>query len=282
MIGNLFFKILYQPLFNALIYLYQNFSFWDLGVAIILLTLVIRIILFPLFYKGAKDQSIMQRLAPKIKEIQTSHKDNKEMQAQALLALYKEHKVNPFSGFLLLLVQLPILWALYRVFLNEFSPDSFSALYSFILAPESINRNFLGMFDLASRSAVIALIASLFQYLQGKISLIKSSKPLAEQSPMERMGRQMMFMGPVMTFAVLYFFNLPSAVGIYWMTTAAFSLIQQVVINKKLNVKKMEREEVKEIIEEEKIRHSGSVPKIGFPKELLENKKNGRNKKQTQ
>jgi YidC/Oxa1 family membrane protein insertase len=273
MIGNLFFTILYQPLFNALIWLYQNFSFGDLGVAIILLTLIIRIILFPLFYKGAKDQSIMQRLAPKIKEIQTSHKNNKEMQAQALLALYKEHKVNPFSGFLLLLVQLPILWALYRVFLNEFSADSFSALYSFIIAPESMNANFLGMFDLASRSAVIALIAAVLQYLQGKISLIKSNKPLAEQSPMERMGRQMMFMGPVMTFAVLYFFNLPSAVGIYWMTTAVFSLVQQVVINRKLNMKKLEKEEEKEIIEEEKIRHPGSAPKVGFPKELLENKK---------
>jgi YidC/Oxa1 family membrane protein insertase len=282
MIGNLFFKILYQPFFNALIYLYQNFSFGDLGVAIILLTLIIRIILFPLFYKGAKDQSIMQRIAPKIKEIQNNHKNNKELQAQALMALYKEHKVNPFSGFLLLIVQLPILWALYRVFLNEFSTDSFGALYSFISAPESMNENFLGLFDLASRSAVIALIAGFLQYLQGKISLIKSSKPLAEQSPMERMGRQMMFMGPIMTFVILYFFNLPSAVGVYWMTTAAFSLVQQVVINKKLNVKKMEKEEAGEIIEEEKERHSGSVPKIGFPPEMAKNKKNGRNKKQAQ
>jgi YidC/Oxa1 family membrane protein insertase len=115
-----------------------------------------------------------------------------------------------------------------------------------------MNANFLGMFNLASRSAVIALVAGLFQYLQAKISLIKSSKPLGEQSSIERMGRQMMFMGPVMTFVVLYLFKLPSAVGIYWMTTAAFSLVQQMIINKRLNIKKLEKEEEKEIMENEK------------------------------
>lgn len=102
---------------------------------------------------------------------------------------------------------------------------------------------------------------------------------MAEQSPMERMSMQMMLMGPIMTFAVLYFFNLPAAVGIYWMTTGAFSLIQQVVINKRLNIKKLEKKEEKEIIEEEKIRHPGSAPKIGFPEELLGKKENERNKK---
>jgi YidC/Oxa1 family membrane protein insertase len=269
---ELFFIVLYQPLFNGLIWLYQNFAFGDLGVAIILLTVAIRIILFPLFYKGAKDQSIMHRLAPKIKEIQSSHKDNKEMQAQALMSLYKEHKVNPFSGFFLLIVQLPVLWALYRVFLNEFSADSFSALYSFIPAPEIFDSSFVGIFDLASRSAVIALAAGLIQYLQTRISLIKSNKPLQEQSPMERMSRQMLFLGPVMTFVVLYLFNLPSAVGVYWMASAAFSFVQQIAINRKLNIKKLEKEEEREIIKEEKERHSGSVPKMGFPPEM-KNKK---------
>jgi len=251
MISNLFFTILYQPLFNALIFLYQNFSFGDLGIAIILLTLVIRLVLFPLFYKGAKDQSIIQRLAPRVKEIQKSHKDNKERQAQALMELYKEHKVNPFSGFLLLLVQLPILLALYRVFLSEFSPDALGAVYSFVVRPEVLNIEFLGLIDLSQKSFLIAIIAALFQYLQAKFSLIKSKKPSSELTPIENMGRQMVLISPIMTFGILYFFNLPSAVGIYWMTTAAFSFIQQLVINKRLNIKKLEKEEEKEIIERE-------------------------------
>jgi YidC/Oxa1 family membrane protein insertase len=198
----------------------------------------------------------MQRLAPKIKEIQNNHKDNKELQARTLMELYKEHKVNPFSGFLLLIIQLPILWALYRVFLNELSPESLKAVYSFISAPESFNSNFLGFFDLAKRSAVIALVAGLFQYLQAKFSLIKSSKPMAEQSPIERMGRQMVFMGPLLTFFFLYFLNLPSAVGIYWMTTAAFSFVQQIIINKRLNIRKLEKEEEKEIMEKQNDRRN--------------------------
>ena len=97
--ANLFHTILYQPLFNALIFLYQYLSFHDLGIAIILLTIVIRLVLFPLFYKGAKDQAILQRLAPKIKEIQTNHKNDKQKQAKAMMDLYRQHKVNPFSGF---------------------------------------------------------------------------------------------------------------------------------------------------------------------------------------
>ncbi len=87
---GLFHEFLYRPLFNALFFLYQNFSFHDLGIAIILLTILIRVVLFPLFYKGAKDQAIMQRLAPKIKEIQRNHKHNKEKQAQAMLELYRK------------------------------------------------------------------------------------------------------------------------------------------------------------------------------------------------
>ncbi len=133
--SNLFHEILYRPLFNALIFLYQYFSFHDLGIAIILLTIILRLILFPLFHKGAKDQAILQRLAPKIKEIQTNHKNDREKQSKALLDLYRQHKVNPFSGFLLLLVQLPILIALYRVFLNGFSVETLSNLYSFISSP---------------------------------------------------------------------------------------------------------------------------------------------------
>lgn len=234
--SNLFHEFLYRPLFNALIYLYQNFSFHDLGIAIILLTILIRLILFPLFYKGAKDQAIMQRLAPKIKAIQQDHKHNKEKQAQAMLELYRLHRVNPLSGFLLLIVQLPILIALYRVFLKGLSNGSFDALYSFIPGPDSLNLFFLGLVDLGSRNIFIVILAVIAQYFQGKLSLAKTkNNDLKSLSPMERMSKQMAFIGPIMTFVFLYFFNLPSAVGLYWLTTTAFSVIQQIMINKSLN-----------------------------------------------
>ncbi|OGM90257.1 hypothetical protein A3J77_00160 [Candidatus Wolfebacteria bacterium RBG_13_41_7] len=222
---TLFNKFLYEPLLKSLIFLYQNFSFHDLGIAIIVLTIIIRFVLFPLFYKGAKDQAIMQRLAPKIKEIQKNHKDDKEKQTQALLGLYKEHKVNPFSGFLLLLIQLPILIALYKVFFSGLSEISH-------LGP--INNLFLGVVDLSQKNVLIVIMAAIIQYYQGKLALPKTNKPLNELDIAERMGRQMVFMGPILTFVFLYFLNLPSAIALYWLTTSAFSVVQQIIINKRI------------------------------------------------
>ncbi len=232
--STLFNEILYRPLFNTLVFLYQYLSFGDLGIAIILLTIIIRLILFPLFHKGAKDQSVLQRLAPKIKEIQTNHKNDKEKQAKAMMDLYREHKVNPFSGFLLLIVQLPVLIALYQVFLSGFSTKALTNLYSFIPAPTILNYSFLGLIDLSKRSIFIALIAGLAQYFQAKLALPKNNKPLNELSSTERMGRQMLYFGPILTIVFLYFLNLPSAVGIYWLTTSLFSAIQQIMINRGL------------------------------------------------
>ncbi|MBN2197869.1 membrane protein insertase YidC [Candidatus Wolfebacteria bacterium] len=237
--SNLFHEILFKPLFNALIFFYQYASFYDLGIAIILLTIVIRLILFPLFYKGAKDQALLQKLAPKIREIQEKHKQDKEKQGRAMLDLYKEHKVNPFSGFLLLLIQLPILFALYKVFLNGFSMEALNNLYSFIPAPEHFNHLFLGIIDLSKRNLIIVLAAAIVQYLLGKLSMAKTNKSVKNLSSAERMtqqmSRQMVYLGPILTILFLYFFNLPSAIGIYWFTTSCFSVVQQIMINKKIN-----------------------------------------------
>lgn len=220
--SSLFNTYLYDPLLSALIFLYENIPGHDLGVAIIVLTIIIRIVLLPLFYKGAKDQAILQRLAPKIKEIQKDHKEDRAKQAQAMMELYREHKVNPFSQFLIIIIQLPVLIALYWVFLKG------------IPANGSLNHYFLGFIDLSSRSLVIVAMAALAQYFQGKLALPKTAKNAGELSPMEKMGRQMIFIGPILT--VMFLSYLPSAIGLYWLTTSIFSVIQQIVINKRLNI----------------------------------------------
>jgi YidC/Oxa1 family membrane protein insertase len=223
--SHLFNKFLYQPLSSTLIFLYENIPGHDLGIAIIILTIAIRIILLPLFYKGAKDQAIMQRLAPKIKEIQKNHKEDRVKQTQALMELYREHKINPLSQFLIIIIQLPVLIALYWVFLKG------------IPANGELSHYFLGVIDLSSRNLVIVVLAALAQYFQGKLSLSQSnskSTKREELSPMERMGRQMVFFGPVLTIVFLSY--LPSAIGLYWLTTSLFSVIQQIVINKRLNI----------------------------------------------
>lgn len=243
----IFNEFFYRPLFNALIFLYNNFSFGDLGIAIIVLTILIRIILLPLFYKSAKDQMIMKRLAPKIKEIQENHKDDKGKQSKAIMEIYREHKVNPFSGFLMILIQLPILIALYSVFLKEITAESLNHyLYSFIFKSEIINRQFLGLVDLNKRNLIIVVLASLAQYFQGKLSLPKNGKSIKDLSPAEAIGRQMIFVAPALTFVFLYSFGLPSAVGLYWLTTSVFSVIQQIAINKRLSATHEVEKEIKE------------------------------------
>jgi YidC/Oxa1 family membrane protein insertase len=210
-----------------------------LGVAIIILTIIIRFVLLPVFYKSAKDQTLIQKITPKIKELQKTHKDDKERQVKEIMAVYKEHKVNPFSGFILMIIQLPILIALYSVFWRGFSPEILSKLYSFVSAPDPVLHSFLGLFNLYEKNIVLVLIAAVAQYIQSKLlmSVVKnnkqSDKNKGEMSVAEKVSKQMVLIGPFLTFAILY--SLPAAVSLYWLTTSVFSVIQQIVINKKIN-----------------------------------------------
>jgi YidC/Oxa1 family membrane protein insertase len=199
-----------------------------------------------LFYKGAKDQTIIQRLAPKIREIQQTHKDDKQEQTKKMLALYKEHKVNPFSSIGLLLLQLPILWALYRVFLGGFSATVLSELYSFIPQPAVVNYHFLGIIALQDKNFILVLIAAVFQFLQTyflmKVSATKMPTVPDDNPAMamaQKMSKRMMYFAPLLTLLILS--GLPSAIALYWLTTSAFSTVQQLVINKKIKSNDQQR-----------------------------------------
>ncbi len=225
--------ILYQPLLNGLIFLYNTAAFGDFGVAIILLTIVIRLILFPVFQKSTRHQRQMQDLQPKLKKLQDQHKGDKAKQAEAMMSLYKEHKISPFSGFLMLLIQIPILIALYQVFSKSLSPDFLSSLYSFVPAPENIRYSFLGLINLAEKNIIIVILAAAAQYFQGKMSLPKN-QPGQNLTTAERMGKNMVFIGPALTGFILL--SLPSALGIFWIVGSLFSIGQQIIINKESNV----------------------------------------------
>ncbi len=229
----MFHAYIYVPLFNALIFLYDHASVESLGVAIILLTLLIRFILFPLFYKSAKSQLVMQKLQPEIQKIQHNHKDDKETQAKALMDLYRKNEVNPFMSILMVFVQLPVLFALYRLFMIDFSNIQVAELYSFVSVPEHINTVFLNLIDLKNRSMLMVGLAAIAQYFQGILALPKIEKGKVP-STAERMTKQMVYMGPAFTLLILW--QLPAALGLYWLVTSIFSIIQQVYINKRVKV----------------------------------------------
>ncbi len=226
---NIFYTFLHQPIFNVLIFIYNIPLVKDIGLAIIILTVLIKIVIYPLNSKAIKSQKELAKLNPKIKDIQEKYKDDKSAQGKATMELYKKEGVNPFAGCLPLLIQLPILLALFRVFLAGFELEQMQGLYSFIQSPGEINTLFLGIIDLSNSYWFIAITAGILQFIQVKMmspALSKKKKDMASA-----MQKQMQYFFPA--FTVIILFNLSSAIGLYWITTTVFTILQQKLILKK-------------------------------------------------
>ncbi|MDP2629489.1 MAG: YidC/Oxa1 family membrane protein insertase [Candidatus Harrisonbacteria bacterium] len=229
---TLFKLILTQPLFNALVLLYTYVTFQDLGLAIIVLTIIVRIILYPLFYKGLRNQMLMQKIQPEMKRLQKELKHDKEKQATEMMALWKKHEINPFAGIFLLFIQLPIIFAIFHVFRVGLTPETMASnLYAFVSMPEAINNTFLGLIDLAQPSMVILVLAVILSYIQSRMALPKI-EPGKELSKTEKTSRRMSYIVPVIIG--IFLLNLSAAIGLYIITTTIFSIFQQYSINKKL------------------------------------------------
>ncbi len=237
---NFFNLVLYQPLFNALVLIYQFLPGKDFGIAIIILTLIIRIFLYPLMKKSIKSQKMISDLQPKIREVQEKYKNDKEKQAKEMMALYQKEKVNPFGGCLPLLIQLPIMIALYRVFWRGMDPETMVYLYSFVPNPGDINALFLGIINLAQPFILLAILAAILQFFQTKMIMAKNIKVKKKPSSENQMAqftdimqKQMLYFFPFFTLIILL--KLPSAIALYWMTTALFSIFQQYLVIKNKN-----------------------------------------------
>lgn len=230
-IANIYTIVLYKPLFNALVLLYNYIPGHDFGIAIIILTLIIKIVLHPLSVKAVKSQKALQKIQPLMQEIQQKYKDDKEKQAKEMLNLYKTEKVNPFSGILLALIQLPILIALYQVFWKGLNQAELGNLYSFVVNPVQIKFLFLGFIDLSKANIYLAVAAGVVQFLQTKMLLPQTAKKDKKSDFSVAMQAQMTYMLPI--FTVIILLSLPSALGLYWTSSGVFTIIQQYFILKK-------------------------------------------------
>lgn len=230
---NLYNEVIYRPLLNLLVFFYQVIPGHDIGIVIILLTLFIRFLLAPSFHKSLKSQKAMNDLQPKLNELRERHKDDKEAQAKAMMALYKEHQINPFSSCLPLLIQLPILIALYQVFSKALS-NHLTGLYSFVNFTGQIDPRFLGLIDLSKHSGdsvagmVLAFLAGLAQFWQSKMMLPKSQSTDATTKAMQM---QTTYILPVISVVIA--FKLPAGLPLYWIVTTLFAVAQQYHIHKK-------------------------------------------------
>lgn len=218
----MFQNYIYNPILTVLIFIYQNLAFQDFGLAVVFLTILVRVVLFPLFYKGAKDQAIMQKIQPQIKKIQEENKGNTQEQGRLLMALYAKNKINPFSSILLLIVQLPIFYALFKIFSAG------------VIAGQFDNPTFFGLINLKEKGLDLALVAAILQYFQIKISMPKMAP--GEKTQFAGMQKTMLYIAPVLTLLILT--PLPRALALYWIITTIFSIIQQRYINKNIEVAK--------------------------------------------
>ena len=225
-------EVIYRPLFNGLIFLYNVIPGHDFGIAIIVLTIVTRIILYPLNQKAIKSQKEMQVIQPKVKEIQQKYKDDKEKQGRALMELYKQHKINPASGCLPILVQLPILWGLFSVLRAGLNPEKLSQLYSFVAHPSVINNIFLGILDLSQKSIILAILAGIAQFIQSKM-ITPQTSPASGSDFSSLMSKQMLYFFPVITVFIAA--SLPAGLALYWVATTVFGIGQQYLVLKKKN-----------------------------------------------
>ncbi len=229
-IKYLFHAIFYRPLLNGLLFLTSILPFHDLGFAIILLTIIIRLMMFPLTHKTLRTQHIMKKLEPEIKKIKEGNKSREE-EARATMELYKAHGINPFSGFLALFIQFPLLIALYQVFWKGL-PFSKEDIYKFLPIPTYINTHFLGFIPLDKGSIGMAALAALSQYWQARLAMPPKSNTLSQQKsdPAALMQKQMLYMFPVLIF--ILGFRLPAAVSLYWTAMNIFAIVHEAIVRK--------------------------------------------------
>ena len=232
---DIFQTVLTQPIFNLLVFLYNTIPGSDMGFAIISLTIIIKLVLWPFMNSSLKSQKALQELQPKVEEIKERYKDDKEGLAKAMMELYQQEKVNPFSSCLPLLIQFPILIALYHVLLRGFDPASLDLLYRFVANPGEIQNMFLGFLDLSVSNVWLAVIAGVFQFFQTRMLMSKrppkvvaGTKGAKDESMLASMNKSMMYFMPIMT--VLIGMSLPGGLALYWVTVTVVSIVQQYIV----------------------------------------------------
>lgn len=228
---NIFTLIFTQPLFNLLVVLYLPFK--DLGAAIILLTLIIRLIFWPLSHKASLSQKALTHIQPKINELREKYKGQNDKLAPELKKLYKSEGVNPASSCLPILVQLPFLFAIYKVFADGLGSKNLDLVYSFVPKFDHLNTLAFGFLPLDQKSIVLAAVAAILQLAQSLMMQSKNKSGVVDAQA--AMQKSMVYMFPALTFFIAM--SLPSGLALYWAVTTLLSVVQQFFVNKKFKLR---------------------------------------------
>ncbi len=237
MISSLFHNILYVPIYNLLIFFVDIVPNGDVGLAVILATLVIKIILAPFSINAIKTQRRMKLVEPQIKSLKEKYKDDKEKQAKEMMLIYKNNGIKPFSSMLAMFLQLPIIIALYYVFRHEhlLSPNT-SLIYHFIALPSHISPLFLNLFPTTGHVIILAIIAALGQFAQAYFTIpvppkSTSKTPAASEDFARALAVQSRFILPVIIGVVAY---TAGALALYFITSSIIGVLQEWYVRRAL------------------------------------------------
>lgn len=238
---------LLEQIHNGLSSVLPDGSGWAWGGSIVLLTITVRVILFPLFVKQIKSQRRMQEIAPKVKELQAKHKGDRETLNVELMKLYKDHGTNPISGCLPLILQLPIFFALFRV-MNELRPHkdgTFHGKYGLSdeLVRQAAHAKVFGapisaafksgptlLEQLDGNATTVKVVSALMIVIMGATTFLTQRQMMARTGPaadpqQAQVQKIMLYVLPF-SFAV-FGFSFPIGVLLYWLTTNVWSMGQQ-------------------------------------------------------
>ncbi|MFH1621333.1 MAG: YidC/Oxa1 family membrane protein insertase [Patescibacteria group bacterium] len=247
---SLFNTLIYQPILNLLIWLYNVIPGSDIGLAIIALTIIAKVVLYPFTAAQIKQQRALQEVQPKIDEIRKRLKDDKEAQAKELMELYKKEKVNPASSCLPLLIQMPIFIGLFRALNDGLTSHSLNLLYPFVANPGTVNNMMFGLVDLSKPNVVLAVLAAGVQFIQSR-QIMKKPSPASppppevagsegakDESMAAIMNKQMLYIMPLVT--VFIGISLPGGLTLYWLVMSVLTVIQQAIFLKRPTPPKVE------------------------------------------
>lgn len=236
-------EIIFRPLYNGLVGIMDLLPWVDVGIAVIIFTVIVKLVLFPLSKSSLLTQIRMKAIEPEVNKLKNEVGSDKQALALKTMQLYKEKGVKPFSGVLLLIIQLPILLALISVFYKIIPTIHADLLYSFVSVPV-LKTMFLGIVDLTKPSLVLAIATAIIQFLQLKYSIASKQaantpKGQGAASMASSMNTQMKYLVPILAFVSIYWLipaQFPQAsaiIAIYWMTSAFMTFLQELYIQKK-------------------------------------------------
>lgn len=263
---SFFDTVIVQPIFNLLMLIYSLIP--DFGISIIIFTILVRLLLWPLVKKQLHHTKAMRKMQPELAKIKKQYAKNPQMRNLAMMELYKKHNISVFGPIGILLIQFPILIAMYRV-VQIFASNRadlgkyvYGAVKNLPVAnnlvnnPDQFNQNFLGIFDLTQHAIskngvvvgllVLAVLAAVLQYLTAKqlspnsdskrrlrdiLSEAGSGKEADQSEVNAIVSRKMMKFMPVMVFLIIIY--LPGALAMYMTTANAVGYLQNLIILRK-------------------------------------------------